>query len=92
MSRAGDKPKTLDNDPNLAAWWKFDETSGKTAADSSDGNNENPCWSPDGLQIVFASNRDLQWNLYVMNWDGSQLRQLTSNGGCTSPSWSKRLN
>jgi hypothetical protein len=26
---------TLDNDPNLVGWWKFDETSGKTAADSS---------------------------------------------------------
>jgi len=29
------KPRTLDNDPNLVAWWKFDETAGKTAADSS---------------------------------------------------------
>lgn len=26
---------TLDTDPNLVGWWKFDETSGKTAADSS---------------------------------------------------------
>jgi hypothetical protein len=26
---------TLDTDPNLAGWWKFDEASGKTAADSS---------------------------------------------------------
>jgi hypothetical protein len=32
---AADKPRTLDNDPNLAGWWKFDETSGKIAADSS---------------------------------------------------------
>ncbi len=30
-----DKPVTLDTDPNLAAWWRFDETSGKTAADGS---------------------------------------------------------
>ena len=29
------KPKTLDNDPHLVGWWKFDETAGKTAADSS---------------------------------------------------------
>ena len=29
------KPITLDTDPNLAGWWKFDETAGKTAADSS---------------------------------------------------------
>jgi len=32
---AKDKPITLDTDPNLAGWWKFDEVSGKTAADSS---------------------------------------------------------
>lgn len=30
-----DKPKTLDTDPNLVGWWKFDETAGKTAADFS---------------------------------------------------------
>ena len=30
-----DKPKTLDTDPNLAGWWKFDEASGKIAPDSS---------------------------------------------------------
>jgi hypothetical protein len=29
------KKVTLDTDPNLAGWWKFDETSGKVAADSS---------------------------------------------------------
>jgi hypothetical protein len=29
------KPKTLDTDPNLVGWWKFDETAGKIAADSS---------------------------------------------------------
>jgi hypothetical protein len=29
------KPTSLDKDPSLAAWWKFDEASGKTAADSS---------------------------------------------------------
>ena len=30
-----DKPKTLDTDPNLAGWWRFDEASGTAAADSS---------------------------------------------------------
>ena len=32
---AEEKAKTLDTDPHLVGWWKFDETSGKTAADSS---------------------------------------------------------
>ena len=37
LTKAADKnkPKTLDNDPNLAGWWKFDKASGKTAPDSS---------------------------------------------------------
>jgi hypothetical protein len=30
-----DAPPTLDKDPHLVGWWKLDETSGKTAADSS---------------------------------------------------------
>jgi len=30
-----DAPKTLDTDPHLVGWWKLDETSGKSAADSS---------------------------------------------------------
>jgi hypothetical protein len=29
-----DRPVTLDSDPNLAGWWKFDEAAGKIAADS----------------------------------------------------------
>ncbi len=29
------KSVTLDNDPNLAGWWRFDETAGSTVADSS---------------------------------------------------------
>jgi hypothetical protein len=30
-----DKPATLDSDPNLAGWWKFDEAVGTIAADST---------------------------------------------------------
>jgi len=30
-----DEPITLDTDPNLVCWWKFDDASGKTASDSS---------------------------------------------------------
>ncbi|MHC4585511.1 MAG: LamG domain-containing protein [Planctomycetota bacterium] len=40
FAQAGDRPKTLDTDPNLAGWWKFDETSGIIAADSSKHNRK----------------------------------------------------
>jgi len=50
-----------------------------------------PCWSPDGLRIAFTSDRDGTYNLYVMNADGSNVRQLTHEkprAVCYAPSWS----
>ncbi len=38
-----------------------------------------PEWSPDGKQIAFISYRDGYRNLFVMEADGSQQRQLTFN-------------
>jgi len=35
QTKEKEKAVTLDTDPNLVGWWKFDETSGETAADSS---------------------------------------------------------
>lgn len=41
------------------------------------------CWLTDGKHIVFTSNRDGTCNLYVMNADGSNVRQLTHARGAT---------
>ncbi len=38
-----------------------------------------PNWSPDGSQIAFESNQDGDMEVYVMQADGSDLRQLTQN-------------
>ena len=45
--------------------------------------------SPDGKKIVFASNRDGTYRLYVVNVDGSGLARLTDGpAGDLSPKWS----
>jgi Tol biopolymer transport system component len=44
-----------------------------------------PIFSPDGRQIVYSSSdRSGQFEIGVMNADGSQQRQLTTGGGSYS--------
>src|SRR6267142_6508661 len=47
-----------------------------------------PRWSPDGKRIAFSSRRTGDYEVWVINRDGSGLQQLTqSHGGHYSP-WS----
>lgn len=39
-------------------------------------NNVAATWSPDGSQIAFLSDRSGQWDIWVMNGDGSQQRPM----------------
>jgi Tol biopolymer transport system component len=36
-----------------------------------------PRWSPDGTQIAYASQHDGTWDIFTMNPDGSDIRQVT---------------
>ena len=40
-----------------------------------------PAWSPDGRQIVFSSSRNGNYDIFVMDADGSGLTQLTFDAG-----------
>jgi len=49
-----------------------------------------PAWSPNGRQIAFASVRDGDGEIYVMNADGSHRRPLTHNRiRDFTPSWGR---
>lgn len=55
----------------------------------SGGNNEDPCWSPDGRYLVFSSSRDGKYGLYIMNSNGQNPRKIIyMDGDERSPSWS----
>jgi TolB protein len=50
--------------------------------------NERPCWAPDGRHIVFESTRTGTRQIWSMLADGTQVRQLTTQGTNESPNWS----
>lgn len=51
--------------------------------------NHSPCWSPDGTQLAFVSNRTGKNQIYVLRKNGGEARQLTNfTNGASNPVWS----
>ncbi len=48
-----------------------------------------PAWSPDGAQLAFMSNRDGNWEIYLIGANGQGLRRFTLNSSSDGmPAWS----
>jgi TolB protein len=52
-----------------------------------EGKNENPSWAPDGAHLVFGSTRSGTHQIWSMLADGTQVRQLTTQGNNETPVW-----
>ena len=49
-----------------------------------------PAWSPDSLRMAFVSDRDGDFEIYVMSADGSAETRLTNNAADDiEPAWSR---
>jgi hypothetical protein len=66
----------------------LDVASGTSTLVTSVGMSQRPVWSPDGTKIAFANNRDGDYDIYVMDPDGSDVQQVINlTGDQRSPSW-----
>ncbi len=55
----------------------------------SDGDDYAPCWSPDGKQLAFISDRDGTSQIWVIPADGGEARRVTNvPTGAGGPLWS----
>ena len=52
-----------------------------SCGEADDVGDHRPMISPDGTEVVFMSSRTGDWELYLMNIDGSGVRQLTDHPG-----------
>lgn len=52
------------------------------------GSNESPHWSRDGRHLAFQSTRTGTKQIFIMNADGKNLKQITVYGINEAPSWS----
>ncbi len=44
-------------------------------------------WSPDSSQLVWLSGSDNNWNIFVMDADGGNVRKLSHDGKVTDVAW-----
>lgn len=54
-------------------------------------NDETPTFSPDGRRIAFASDRTGRAQIYVVDVEGREVTQLTTEGTNRAPDWSQYL-
>ena len=78
----GQEPKlTLDNDPRLVGWWKFDEVAGKNAADASTGGHNGVL--EEGLSFETHSAAGRIGN--AIKLDGKGIVRIANYKGVTGP-------
>jgi TolB protein len=64
----------------------IDTVTGEQRVIPGPGNNESPCFSPDGSMLAFASDRTGTPQIFITDADGVP-RQLTREGTNHSPTW-----
>jgi len=80
----------LDEEDNgIITKYKIDGSSQYVELTAHEDDCRQPNWSPNGDKILYQKQENDQWNIWIMNTDGTDEIQVTSNiGNCTDASFS----
>ena len=68
----------------------FDFATGQTRSlTNGEGTNESPAFSPNGRHVAFVSTRKGKQQIFTMDRDGRNVRQITTTGYNYAPNWSR---
>jgi TolB protein len=54
-----------------------------------EGSNESPAWAPNGRHLAFTSTRSGRTQVFTVDLDGKNVRQITRDGNNFFPNWSQ---
>jgi TolB protein len=54
-----------------------------------EGTNESPAWAPNGRHLAFSSTRSGRVQIFTVDRDGRNVRQITKDGNNWTPNWSQ---
>lgn len=54
-----------------------------------EGSNESPAWAPNGRHLAFSSTRAGRSQIFTVDRDGRNVRQVTRDGNNQTPNWSQ---
>lgn len=54
-----------------------------------EGRNESPAWAPNGRHLAFSSTRGGSTQIYIVDRDGQNIKQVTREGNNQQPNWSQ---
>jgi TolB protein len=54
-----------------------------------EGSNESPAWAPNGRHLAFTSTRAGRTQVFTVDYDGKNVRQITRDGNNFFPHWSQ---
>jgi TolB protein len=73
---------------NQIAVYSFADNTTRIITDGI-GSNESPAFAPNGRHLAFASDRTGREQIYLIDRDGQNLRQITRTGRNRYPNWSR---